>query len=78
MQRAQRPHPAAPTINRSGILEAKTLAEAAAPGDGGIEREAGEDAAEASETGGVEEQGWTRISFLKTIYVSFIACTIRA
>ena len=54
MQRAQRPHPAAPTINRGGgILEAKTLAEAAAPGDGWIEREAGEDAAEASETGGV-------------------------
>ena len=58
MQRAQRPHPAAPTI--IGIFQTETVLDridkAATPGDG-LEREAGEDAAAASEAGGVQKQG---------------------
>ena len=65
MQRAQRPHPAAPTI--IGIFQTETVLDridkAATPGDG-LEREAGEDAAAASEAGGVQEQGWARNRFL--------------
>ena len=64
MQRAQRPHPAAPTI--IGILQTETVLDRidkAATTGNGLEREAGEDAAAASEAGGVQEQGWARNSF---------------